>query len=508
MAEQLDPSGGPVELGRLVLHTSNLDGEAELVEVRAGREVRGVSRPSTPLEIGLDEVLGPDDVPKVRTTDVVEIRASNLRSTEGRPSRSVDDGTAVRVDVPAPPPGHEQAVLSIDENGVTTWSFAPSTDRGPAARGGATRTFVVPRPTAGAPGGEAGAEGADRGPIGEIGRQILKVITFPIGVVAGKIANTFLEDWESKHLQYGIRDYLASNYRAPAEYFDGRPDKWTELATDRTLLMIHGTFSRAHGAFGELPPDVMAHIQTMYGNRVIAFDHFTVSHSPKENIERLVSMMPTGTSIDVDVICHSRGGLVARSLTEWQGPFPDGRDIRVHRTALVGTVNNGTILADVHNWNHLIDMLSTLINTVGIGIPEPFELVLSFAQDIAEAGYPELKGLHAMVPGGDFLKDLNARRPRMSEYLAIASNYEPTDRNLKSFLNDTIKDLLFDENENDAMVRVDSVVGTDGEHEFKRVADVELLDSKQGIEHSRYFGNDAVGRRITAWLQAGLAVPA
>ncbi len=31
--------------------------------------------------------------------------------------------------------------------------------------------------------------------------------------------------------------------------------------------------------------------------------------------------------------------------------MPCSRQIRVHRTALVGTVNNGTILADVKHWN-------------------------------------------------------------------------------------------------------------------------------------------------------------
>ena len=511
MAE-LEPAGGRVELGRLVLQTSNLVGDADLVATSRGgggtRDgvTRGPSAPETPLEAGLTEVRRPDGSPMVQATDVVEIRASQLRQPERRRGRSVDDGTAMRLEVPVPPPDHEQAVLSVNEHGVTTWSFAPRAARGGATRDGGARTFVVPRPPA-APGPE-GAGGPDRGPGGAIVRQVLKVVTFPIGVAAGKVANSFLEQWEEQHLRYGVRDYLPDTYTGAAPYFDGDPARWTQLSKGRTLLMVHGTFSRAQGAFGALPAQRMAELNRMYEGRVIAFDHHTISDSPKENIERLVSIIPAGTSLDVDIVCHSRGGLVARSLTEWEGDFPGNRDIRVHRTALVGTVNNGTILADVEHWNDLIDMLSTLINTVGIGIPEPFSLVLSFAQDIAEAGYPQLRGLHSMVPGGPFLKDLNRRTPRLSNYLAIASNYEPTDRNLRAFLNDAIKDLIFEDNENDAMVRVDSVIGTNGKDEFKKVADTELLDAKQGIEHSQYFGNDAVGRRITSWLEAGLAVPA
>ena len=502
MAE-LDPAGGRVELGRLVLRTANLAGEAELVGSRRGGTRGDAATRLSPLEAGLTEVRRPDGRAMVETTDVVEIRAARLRSAARGRSRSVDDGTAVRLEVPSPPPDHEQAVLSIDEHGVTTWSFAPRSAQGRAARGGSSRTFVVPRPPAGGPPRAGG--GTDRGPIGEIGKQLIKVLTFPIGRAAGRVLNTFIEQWEDDHLQYGVRTYLTKNYTAPSPYFNGRPATWARLAKgERTLLMIHGTFSRAHGAFGELPAERMAEIERLYGGRVIAFDHFTVSHSPQKNIEKLLSLIPEGTSIDLDIVCHSRGGLVARSLTEWTGPFPGGRDINVHRTALVGTVNNGTILADVEHWNDLIDMLSTLINTVGLGIPEPFSLVLSFAQDIAEAGYPELAGLHAMVPGGPFLKQLNSRKPRMSKYYAIASNYEPIDGQLKSFMNDSIKDLIFGQKDNDAMVRVDSVCGTDADGEFSKVVDVEVLDARQGVEHSRYFGNAQVVDRVVSWLAAGL----
>ena len=151
---------------------------------------------------------------------------------------------------------------------------------------------------------------------------------------------------------------------------------------------------------------------------------------------------------------------MARSLTEWDDAFPDGRDIRVHRTALVGTVNNGTILADVHHWRELVDTLSTVLNTVGINLPAPAALILSFVKDIAEAAYPSLAGLECMVPYGWFLTKFNARGPRLSEYLAIASNYEPTDGRVRSYVTDAVRDLIFDRHDNDAMVRIDSVIGS------------------------------------------------
>jgi len=333
-------------------------------------------------------------------------------------------------------------------------------------------------------------------------------VAFPLGKALGRKVRSFVEEWELRHQGYGIRTYGLADYaRPPDGYFDDDPGRWRELAGGRTLLMIHGTFSRAHGAFNELPPATMKELQRIYDGRVIAFDHLTVSQDPQENIRWFVDRIPEGLSLELDVICHSRGGLVARSLTEWPDDFPGGRRIRVHRAALVGTVNNGTILADVHHWRQLVDTLSTVLNTVGINVPTPAEVILAFVKDIAEAAYPELRGLSAMVPSGAFLKDFNARRPRDAEYLAIASNYEPIDGRLQSYFNDAIKDAIF-KKDNDCMVRVDSVVGSGIKGEFPRVKEQLLLGEKKGIEHSRYFGNDAVADRLVSWLGAGLPVPA
>jgi pimeloyl-ACP methyl ester carboxylesterase len=320
--------------------------------------------------------------------------------------------------------------------------------------------------------------------------------------------NSFLGKWEKGHQGYGVRDYRSSNYRELVPYFDGQPEKWRDLTKGRTLLMIHGTFSRAHGAFHELQPEKMAELERLYEGRVIAFDHSSISADPDENIDWLIDKIPPGTSLDLDIICHSRGGLVARSLTERPTDRLNGRKIRVHRTALVGTVNNGTILASVEHWNDLIDTLSTVINTVGFAVSDAAELVLAFVQDFAEAASLELRGLAAMIPGGPFLKSFNARSPRESTYLAIASNYEPVDRKLKSYFNDVVKDLIFERNENDCMVRVDSVRGTGVAGEFPRVEETMILDGSKGIEHSRYFGHPDVAARLVSWLEAGLAVPA
>ncbi len=347
--------------------------------------------------------------------------------------------------------------------------------------------------------------GADRSIFGEAGKQLLKVIAFPVGDAAGEIANSYLAQWERAHQGYGIRDYATDSYTQPAPYFDSDAARWEKLAKGRTLLFIHGTFSRASGAFNGLPIDSMKALQAMYEDRVIAFDHQSISRDPTENIAWLLDTIPDGLTLDFDIVCHSRGGLVARSLTERTEAMPGSRKIRVHRTALVGTVNNGTILADVKHWNDLVDTLSTVLNTVGFAVGDTVDLVLSFVRQVAVAAYPHLRGLACMVPGGKFLTTLNGQPRGDNEYLAIASDYEPNDTKLKSFFRDIVTDEIFGKKPNDSMVRIDSVVGTGADGEFGTVTEQFLLDETKGVEHSGYFAKKEVADKLVTWLQAGLA---
>ncbi len=58
--------------------------------------------------------------------------------------------------------------------------------------------------------------------------------------------------------------------------------------------MVHGTFSRSHLAFGHLPPSFVEGLHRQYGGRVFAFDHFTLSHDPRENVRRFLAKVPDG----------------------------------------------------------------------------------------------------------------------------------------------------------------------------------------------------------------------
>ena len=88
------------------------------------------------------------------------------------------------------------------------------------------------------------------------------------------------------------------------------------MMSDRSLLFLHGTFSNAASAYGSLAnSNFFDRAKALYGDRIFAFNHFTVSRTPEENARMLLEGLPDQHTT-FDVITHSRGGLVLRNLVE------------------------------------------------------------------------------------------------------------------------------------------------------------------------------------------------
>ena len=150
------------------------------------------------------------------------------------------------------------------------------------------------------------------------------------------------------------RNYGVADYAAPKPRLRRKPEtagvSWPE---GRTLLFIHGTFSRAQGAFGELPVQRWRGSSRCTAGRVIALTT-KISQDPMENIDWLLDTIPAGLSL-TSTSSATRAAASSPDRSPSGRPLPGNRKIQVHRTALVGAVNNGTILADVEHWNDLID---------------------------------------------------------------------------------------------------------------------------------------------------------
>jgi pimeloyl-ACP methyl ester carboxylesterase len=208
----------------------------------------------------------------------------------------------------------------------------------------------------------------------------------------------------------------------------------------------------------------------------------------------------------MDIVCHSRGGLVARSIAERPGDLaPLGPRTSVSQIVLVGVVNQGTILADAENWGELVDRFTSLLHLLpGPGIADTLETVLAVVKSIAIGVVEELEGLSAMAPGSEFLQQLNTgpKDPASATYRAITSDFEPSDPGLKAWLNDEVRDRIFENKANDMMVTIESMAGANGSARFPiKPASTRRFAAAEAVEHSDYFGQALTSSAFGDWLK-------
>jgi hypothetical protein len=329
----------------------------------------------------------------------------------------------------------------------------------------------------------------------------LKVLVFPkIDPLAAKAGQALAEWGEARLRPYGIRSFELDDYTGP----QGRPvegEAWTNLSGGRALLFIHGTTSQAHSAFGQLPTNVMEALHRRYGGRVFAFDHPSLSADPLENVQWLVERMPEGTALDLDILCHSRGGLVARVLSEAQHELSLGnRRIDVGRIVFVGSPNGGTRLAMGSEVGRFLDTYTNLMCSLPgpLGV-DALSVILATLKHIAASGMAGLPGLQAMAPDGPFEKRLAAgRQKRAAQYYGLASAYTPKTPALGRFATSQLKGLF--DGPHDLVVPADSVWGENGSPYFPLQERV-IYTGDEAMSHVEYFGAPHVQTRILEWLE-------
>ncbi len=254
----------------------------------------------------------------------------------------------------------------------------------------------------------------------------------------------------------------------------------------RTLLFVHGTFSNARNMLGEFTaagaPGERFLTRAMTGagkyDRVLFFEHATLSVSPVINALELGRAL-AGSSGQIDVIAHSRGGLVVRWWLEAFGSsLRLARDARV-RAVLAGCPLHGTSLAAPDRIQHAMSLLSNIgtfaEKTLGlVAVSNPFlwvagklvEVIVSVAGALAKT--PLVDALSALVPGlcgqSAVANNHEINRLRLGPaavdpaYYAIMSNFETDDpgwRFWKNFRKDRALDLATDivfPRENDLVV--------------------------------------------------------
>lgn len=466
---------------------------------------------ATPL---LDEALARLDMQGVATIDISATAIPQVDSASDLRDPGGDD--ALLLEVPDLGPGAGQVVLAVDEAGALTWHFPldgneiqPPTVRGAGDR----KRFLIRSDIPSTP--PAGVT-SDRSLFGAIGRKLLKVIVYPItDAIIGKAAPVIAEHWEGGHRAYGLRDFSPINYQESTAAAADRDrlaltsDGVSRLAHGPALLFIHGTFSTAQGGFHDIPVELMNALNGRYGGRVFALDHFTLSHDPTRNVSWLLDSLrerSPDSRLEVDVVCHSRGGLVARTLDRAGALGLDGDRVKVRKIAFVGVPNQGTQLAQPDHMVEMIDRLTTGLNVLPPGgVADVLDGILIAVKIIGHGALKALDGLRAMDPQGDVLRALNQSGASSATYYAVAANYEPTDPGLKGLVSrakDAVVDRIFEGAANDLVVPELGVYDSNGGDGFPIAADRCLrLPDTAGVMHTGMFSHPDVVRRLDEWLQ-------
>jgi hypothetical protein len=272
----------------------------------------------------------------------------------------------------------------------------------------------------------------------------------------------------------------------------------TPATKGRILLIVHGTFSSGDHVVEEMTSTADGRRlleRALTGGRytqVLAFNHPTLSVSPILNAAALAHHFRTSDA-DVDVICHSRGGLVVR----WWLEVLDHRSQPRGRVIFAGPPLAGTGLAAPARLRGALNLLTNLSHALGT-LARTTGRVFPAAAPIGEAAgvlfgmFGKLTALAArtpiidagiaMIPGlaGQSREGANGELLRLRDsfsqlegtlrterylvnYYFLKSNFEPADPAWRFWqyfrrdrLLDAAADLVFD-GPNDLVVDTDSM---------------------------------------------------
>lgn len=219
----------------------------------------------------------------------------------------------------------------------------------------------------------------------------------------------------------------------------------TPAAKGKILLIIHGTFSSFDKLLADLQTPAGLQFLARAGQayqQIISFDHGTLSVGPMLNALDLARFFQNSKA-DVDVICHSRGGLVTRWWMEIFDKQP-----RRRRAVLVACPLGGTSLAAPDRIRHALDLLANLGSTLAAGASLiPFLTVAAGLLRIISsmgglaAKTPLADAILAMIPGlaGQSriannleLARLNGGSPGSGpDFFVVSGSYEPQETGLR-----------------------------------------------------------------------------
>lgn len=392
----------------------------------------------------------------------------------------------------------------VDGGEFTTYSWIVPDNAHELREAGAGRDLAIPlrftiplraRAQAGAPSGSRG--------LGDVVKKVKSLFFKVTDSLLGPIIHGFARKWETKNRPGFTRTFGPDDYQNDDPNFPRLDDAgWRRLSQGRALLLVHGTFSTC-GSFSRLAPEVVAELSRRYGGRTFAFNHPTLTADPRENALAFLGSVPDSVKLDIDIVCHSRGGLVARqiaALGKLQG------SVSVRRIVFVGATNAGTLLADPDHIVAMIDRFTTIAKFVPEGMASKIIDALILAIKVIGHGLlSDLEGLAAMNPSGQFIKALNVSGDVAPDLFAIASDFEPkpgTPFLSLARVEDSTLDRVFADAANDLVVPREGVFAKNGAPGFPITnARCLLFGPSDGVIHTEFFSEPRTGAQLLEWLE-------
>jgi pimeloyl-ACP methyl ester carboxylesterase len=299
----------------------------------------------------------------------------------------------------------------------------------------------------------------------------------------------------------------------------------------RTLVLVHGTFSNAANMLGEfaLTEEGRRFLSDAMGgarkyDRVVFFEHATLAVTPVLNALELGRAF-AGSSGQIDVIAHSRGGLIVRW---WLEAFGSSLHLAVDkpvRVVFAGSPLHGTSLAAPDKLQGAMSLLSNIgsfaemtLNLVGPANPflwvagKLVEVIVSVTGALAKT--PLIDALVALIPGlagqSAVSNNYELNRLRLGPcavdplYYAVKSNFETPDPGWKFWqyfrlqnVGNAAADVVFPR-ENDLVVDTWSMTDLGGPEFTLIVRDVQDFGTSPKVWHCNYFRQPETIDFITA----------
>lgn len=358
-----------------------------------------------------------------------------------------------------------------------------------------------------------------------------------LGDAAGRPLAEHFDRWMMK--EQGLGWWVRTSENAFAEHGITAAN---DLAGEQPILLfLHGTASNAAGSFGALKrpaarpeekwrDEAWLALTRAYGERIVAYEHHTLSLSPIDNAIDLLERLPEGARLHL--VSHSRGGMIGELLCRAQradgkAPFEGelaaldrwirGKDDRyrrerekletlekllqkrrpnVERFVRVACPAAGTTLAGdrLDRW---LSLAANVLDFTGLRASRVYGCIKGFLLAVVKTRTdPEdVPGIEAMMPGSLLTAVLN--RPGVAtraDLSVIAGDIEGS-----SFLHQLalkVTDWFYGGN-HDLVVDTFAMYGGLARERGARV----FFDQGAEVSHFSYFANRKTVERVVAALR-------